>query len=120
MKTETYGERLRDPRWQKKRLQTLNEANWSCEICGDEKEELHVHHKFYFKDKDPWEYAYSDLQCLCDTCHGLIHLDQDKVVSYAAKFHEREIESRIALARYNLARIQRELRSAALEQVASR
>jgi hypothetical protein len=45
----TYEELLRDPRWQRKRLEKMSEVGWACEICGDKEEELHIHHPSYQK-----------------------------------------------------------------------
>lgn len=30
-----YAEKLRDPRWQKLRLQVMERDEWMCEICYD-------------------------------------------------------------------------------------
>lgn len=32
---------------------------------------LHVHHRFYEKNKNPWEYDNSALITLCDSCHKI-------------------------------------------------
>jgi len=66
-----YSEKLKDPRWQKKRLQALELAKWKCEFCEDEKKTLHVHHGAYLKGLEPWGYPLSSLHCLCEDCHGL-------------------------------------------------
>lgn len=73
MKTEkkTYWEKLRDPRWQEKRLKILQRANFTCELCGDKSSTLHVHHGYYEKGLDPWEYEEKTLHCLCETCHEI-------------------------------------------------
>src|SRR5689334_17616419 len=65
----SYSEKLRDPRWQKKRLEVMAAANWSCQACGDAKETLNVHHAFYVRGRDPWEYEIAELVCLCEPCH---------------------------------------------------
>ena len=51
---KTYQELLKDPRWQKKRLEIMEEHNFKCENCGDETETLNIHHGYYAKDCDPW------------------------------------------------------------------
>lgn len=66
---KTYSEKLRDPRWQKKRLEILDRDNWTCQNCGDEKSTLHVHHLDYEKGLEPWDYEDEYLQTLCETCH---------------------------------------------------
>ena len=65
----TYQQALRDPRWQKKRLEILEKAKFTCESCGESKKELHVHHLIYRRGKLPWEYEDPDLFCLCSSCH---------------------------------------------------
>ncbi len=69
--TKTYYEKLRDPRWQKKRLAVLDAAGWRCEECGAEGRELHVHHGYYGKGLDPWDYSDKTLHTLCDNCHEI-------------------------------------------------
>jgi len=68
----TYSEKLKDPRWQKKRLEILSRDKFACKICNDEKSTLHVHHLKYLKGKDPWEYPKKDLATLCFYCHNEI------------------------------------------------
>ena len=64
-----YSEKLKDPRWQKKRLEILERDNWSCQRCGDDESMLVVHHKRYFPKKEPWEYENNILITLCEDCH---------------------------------------------------
>ena len=65
----TYSEKLQDPRWQRRRLNVLQSAEFSCQDCGDKTKTLHVHHGRYEKGKEPWEALDSDLMCLCSFCH---------------------------------------------------
>ena len=69
MKKKTYSEKLRDPRWQKKRLQVLDRDLWACQMCSDTESTLHVHHRYYTKGAEPWEYDDAALQTLCEECH---------------------------------------------------
>ena len=69
----TYSDLLRDPRWQRKRLEVLNFADWHCERCGDGDSTLHVHHKRYVKGRAPWEYDIQELAVLCAACHDCEH-----------------------------------------------
>lgn len=71
----SYTEKLRDPRWQKKRLEALQAAGWACENCGGTTETLNVHHKRYFKGRMPWEYELEWLSVLCENCHTDEHFD---------------------------------------------
>lgn len=63
-----YSEKLRDPRWQKKRLAILERENWTCQCCDNKEEELQVHHLIYSKG-EPWDAPNETLECLCRTCH---------------------------------------------------
>lgn len=65
----TYKEKLLDPRWQKKRLEVLESDYWSCRACESKTGTLHVHHLWYEKDCDPWDYPNECLITLCDKCH---------------------------------------------------
>lgn len=65
----TYAEKLKDPRWQKKRLEILEAAAFACEDCGNKDKELQVHHAIYVKGREPWEYNQNSLMCLCVDCH---------------------------------------------------
>ena len=67
----TYAERLKDPRWQKRRLEILQRDEWMCQSCADDKATLHVHHRRYISGRAPWEYEDSDLVTLCERCHDL-------------------------------------------------
>jgi len=72
-KTE-YSEKLKDPRWQKKRLQILERDNWACYWCGDKETTLHVHHLWY-QGRNPWDTEDEGLQTLCSECHDVNHLE---------------------------------------------
>ena len=67
----TYAEKLKDPRWQKLRLKVLDRDNWMCQICFDTESTLHVHHRYYLSNKEPWEYPMVALVTLCHSCHTL-------------------------------------------------
>lgn len=65
----TYTEKLKDPRWQKKRLEIMERDKWACRICGDRLKNLHVHHVFYMNGKEPWEHTDEFMVTLCCDCH---------------------------------------------------
>ncbi len=73
----TYIEQLRHPNWQKKRLETLEDASWECENCGDKEMTLNVHHKRYIKGRMAWEYERELLEVLCEPCHKAGHEDRE-------------------------------------------
>lgn len=69
-KKSQYLEKLRDPRWQKLRLEIFERDQWTCQSCYDTDSTLHVHHKYYiFDNRDPWDYPPSLLITLCEACH---------------------------------------------------
>lgn len=70
---KTYFELLKDPRWQKKRLEILERDNFRCKECGNDNSELHVHHKVYIRNRYPWDYHHLFLVTLCDDCHKKAH-----------------------------------------------
>lgn len=65
----TYAEKLRHPKWQRKRLEVLEAAGFECQYCGDKDSTLHVHHGYYAKGREPWEYESDSLHVLCEKCH---------------------------------------------------
>lgn len=72
----TYSEKLRDPRWQKKRLEILSRDKFQCRCCGSENETLMVHHIQYIKGSEPWEYPDELLYTLCESCHEEEHMSR--------------------------------------------
>lgn len=68
-----YFKKLQDPRWQKKRLEVMSDSDFCCVRCGDNSKQLHVHHKGYIKDREPWDYDNEQLVCLCEACHEDLH-----------------------------------------------
>ena len=66
----SYSDKLRDPRWQKKRLEILERDEWMCWNCGDTENTLVVHHKWYAKGCEPWDYEDDAFITLCDDCHA--------------------------------------------------
>jgi 5-methylcytosine-specific restriction endonuclease McrA len=65
-----YRALLRDPRWQKKRLQVLERDQWACQGCGTTTRELHVHHTWYTAGVLPWDYPGACYVTLCRGCHA--------------------------------------------------
>lgn len=70
MANKTYSEKLKDPRWQKKRLKILERDQWICKLFGDSNTTLHVHHEKY--KGDPWSISDDHLTSVCQHCHGII------------------------------------------------
>jgi hypothetical protein len=64
-----YSELLKDPRWQRRRLEILSRDNFQCVKCDAASKTLHVHHRFYLSGRLPWDYPDNVLVSLCETCH---------------------------------------------------
>lgn len=64
-----YSELLKDPRWQRKRLEIFQLDAFQCRDCNSKEKMLNVHHLYYLKDALPWEYPNSALVTLCSDCH---------------------------------------------------
>lgn len=64
-----YSEKLKDPRWQKKRLKIFERDNWACRLCKSTENTLVVHHKLYLPNTEPWDYNDQYLTTLCENCH---------------------------------------------------
>jgi hypothetical protein len=90
-----YSEKLKDPKWQKKRLSVLNRDEFTCQRCFSIENTLHVHHKFYLK-VDPWEYSDDALITLCEDCHETEKKDRPKaermlIASFRKRFLSDEV-----------------------------
>lgn len=66
----SYAEKLKNPKWQKKRLEILQRDEFKCCYCNDAETELQIHHLKY--TKEPWQAPNEDLITLCKHCHTLI------------------------------------------------
>lgn len=77
----TYAQKLKDPRWQKRRLHILEQRGWKCERCRDDKTTLHVHHKKY--RGEPWDALDNDLEVLCEPCHSGQHGKRNKTKRFS-------------------------------------
>ncbi len=70
MSSSDYAEKLKDPRWQKKRLEIFQRDNWTCKKCGEKTKTLHIHHLLYIPRVEPWDIPSGFLVTLCEDCHG--------------------------------------------------
>lgn len=85
-KYKAYSEKLKDPRWQKKRLQIMERDEFTCQGCGDKTSTLNVHHTAYIKNKEVWNYDDIMLVTLCETCHQINHELFDEEFSSLKKY----------------------------------
>lgn len=65
----TYSEKLKDPKWQRKRLEILNRDEFDCKICKSTENNLQIHHRHYINGREPWDYPNELLVTLCYECH---------------------------------------------------
>ena len=86
-KALSYSEKLRDPRWQRKRLEVMERAGFACESCGDNQSTLSVHHGYYESKREPWEYDSDTLWCLCEPCHKSAEGDRRDLVKAIGRLH---------------------------------
>lgn len=75
-----YSEKLKDPRWQRKRLEIFNRDKFCCLICSSDKDTLNVHHERYCKD--PWDAPNQDLKTLCFRCHEVVEICKKHDIKY--------------------------------------
>lgn len=81
----SYSDLLRDPRWQRLRLEVMQRADFKCEHCGSETTTLNVHHTYYRRGRKPWEYDHETLRCLCEPCHKKEHPEKQVVPPRAVR-----------------------------------
>lgn len=90
---KTYAEKLKDPRWQKKRLEVMQQAGFECEECGDKESTLNVHHGMYQKGREPWEYPDGSFSCLCDECHKSRHEAEETLLIRKSQMSTSELQN---------------------------
>lgn len=83
----TYSEKLRDPRWQKKRLEIMSRDDFRCQACRSKEKTLNVHHRVYRKGKAPWEYEDDQLVTFCEDCHEKVE-DSIRLLAEAYAFDD--------------------------------
>lgn len=93
-----YWELLRDPRWQRRRLEILNRSNFRCEMCDAADKTLNVHHRLYRKNAMPWEYTDEELQSLCEDCHERHHQQSKRLKDVLAKLPDSDLDRVIGYA----------------------
>lgn len=103
MTKHEYGELLKDPRWQKKRLEIFERDGWRCVMCNAGGDTLHVHHRRYVAGA-PWDVDDNDLHTLCDGCHTMFHGKSDRsgrldVRSLRERIREQPMSERVRLSR---------------------
>jgi len=71
-----YGDLLMSREWKFKRFTILCRDRFNCLNCGVNSPSNHVHHKYYLKNKLPWDIQDKALETLCHSCHTKKHLNK--------------------------------------------
>lgn len=58
---------------------------FSCRVCHDKETSLHVHHTYYRKNTEPWDYPDEALVTLCEACHGRVEAVKRSVSEIASE-----------------------------------
>jgi hypothetical protein len=90
MSKTSYSEKLKDPRWQKKRLEIMQRDNFTCTLCGDKESFLNVHHMAY--SGMPWEIPNESLITTCEFCHKNVCHNDSFNFKDAVKIERTKIE----------------------------
>ena len=72
-----YQQKLKSPKWQRKRLEIFNRDNFTCRLCSDTETELQVHHTKY-TGKEPHNEPSKNLVTLCSDCHQFIEQNKKR------------------------------------------
>lgn len=71
-----YAEQRKHPKWLDRRVTILSRDKLRCQKCWSGKDDgvpLHVHHLYYVKGRDCWDYPDFALMTLCEECHEEQH-----------------------------------------------
>ncbi len=90
MADSAYLALLRDPRWQKRRLEIMGRDDFTCMSCARADKTLNVHHRYYLRGHKPWEYDDDCLVTLCQDCHHGIQVERDMMLDSIKKLREGE------------------------------
>lgn len=82
-----------DSRWQKKRLEVMHRDGYKCKSCGKDGEgvTLNIHHSYYEKGVELWEYDGDTLVTLCESCHEERHWLQKHILRCMANLTNSQI-----------------------------
>jgi 5-methylcytosine-specific restriction endonuclease McrA len=105
-----YIDKLKDPRWQKKRLEILNRDSFTCDDCSDTNTTLVVHHEYYLANTEPWDYEEYCYTTLCEDCHKIRHFKFSNLEKFLIQLivtfnKERSLSARLLFRKYILKHI---------------
>ena len=64
----SYSDKLKENAWIRKREEVFKKYGKECCECFSS-ENLQVHHRYYRKGRDPWQYPIDAYAVLCKNCH---------------------------------------------------
>lgn len=76
---KSYSEKLKDPRWQQRRLKIMERDAFTCQMCSSKEKTLNVHHAYYIRGREPWDYDDSMLITYCEDCHEIVETLKQRV-----------------------------------------
>lgn len=79
------------PEWITRRKQIKTLDNYVCRKCGTD-EDLHVHHIYYIRGINYWEYPDVALITLCAKCHLEYHKKVTKLIYLTRKKFNRNVQ----------------------------
>jgi len=91
-----YSALLKDPRWQRKRLEIFQRDGFACRLCGATDRTLNAHHLWYDRGAKPWEYDETALVTVCDECHEELHVARFGDFIPSLPFNEAQRSTRFA------------------------
>ena len=80
------------PNWQRKRLEILKRDEFKCLDCEAADKKLNVHHDYYVKGREVWDYPNFSLSTLCDDCHKARHEEKPEEGMSQMQEWEREMD----------------------------
>lgn len=106
-----YPDKLRDPRWMKRKAEILLKRGQHCQFCNGQT--TFVRH-IVRSEEDPWSYPDDHYQVICPPCLKRRQPVIDALINnlrMAIKdVHEDRLDDFVALARYELERLQEDFK----------
>ena len=93
-----FWEQYKDPRWQRKRLEIQDRDGWMCRCCGASDKTLNVHHSYYERGRDVWDYPDYSYFTFCEDCHAKKHAAKPNILLCLSGLDEDDTETLLGFA----------------------